>query len=131
MLSYLYPENYTPFFSPFFLIKRYKEIIFKLLTLNTNYVIKKISVVRTAYFYPSGPIFEVKKIVTESVTQSKKFFEDILASLDQENVGWKMVYNFLGKDEKTQRNSYLLLLKTSVWKEVHHFSVQCILTETT
>ena len=25
---------------------------------------------------------------------------DILASLDRENVGWKMVYNFLGNDEK-------------------------------
>ena len=33
--------------------------------------------------------------------------------------------------EKTRRNIYLLLLKTSVWKEVRHFSVQCILTETT
>ena len=42
-----------------------------------------------------------------------------------------MVYNFLCKDEKTRRNIYLLLLKTSVWKEVRHFSVQCILTETT
>ena len=48
------------------------------------------------------------------------------------NGGWKMVYNFLCKDEKkTRRNIYLLLLKTSVWKEVPHFSVQCILTETT
>ena len=42
-----------------------------------------------------------------------------------------MVYSFLCKDEKTRRNIYLLLLKTSVWKEVRHFSVQCILTETT
>ena len=33
--------------------------------------------------------------------------------------------------KKTCRNIYLLLLKTSVWKEVRHFSVQCILTETT
>ena len=32
-----------------------------------------------------------------------------------------MVYNFLCKDEKTRRNIYLLLLKTSVWKEVRHF----------
>ena len=32
-----------------------------------------------------------------------------------------MVYNFLCKDEKTRRNIYLLLLKTSVWKEVCHF----------
>ena len=32
-----------------------------------------------------------------------------------------MVYNFLCKDENTRRNIYLLLLKTSVWKEVRHF----------
>ena len=32
-----------------------------------------------------------------------------------------MVYNFLCKDEKTRRNIYLRLLKTSVWKEVRHF----------
>ena len=42
-----------------------------------------------------------------------------------------MVYNFLCKDEKTRRNIYLLLLETSLWKEDSHFSVQCILTETT
>ena len=29
-------------------------------------------------------------------------------------MGWKMVYNFLGKDEKTEKS--LLLLKTSMWK---------------
>ena len=43
-------------------------------------------------------------------------------------MGWNMVYNFLGKDEKTWRNLYLLSLKTSLWKEVRHFSVQCIHT---
>ena len=32
-----------------------------------------------------------------------------------------MVYNFLCKDGKTRRNIYLLLLKTSLWKEVRHF----------
>ena len=32
-----------------------------------------------------------------------------------------MVYSSLGKDEKTRRNLYLLLLKTSLWKEVGHF----------
>ena len=37
-------------------------------------------------------------------TQSKKIYEDILASLGRKNVGWKMVYTFLGKDEKTRRN---------------------------
>ena len=53
-----------------------------------------------------------------------------MASLDRENMGWKRVYNFLGKDEITWRNLYLFLLKTSLWKEVGHFSLQCILTET-
>ena len=32
---------------------------------------------------------------------SKKLKEDILVAFDWENVGWKMVYNFLGIDEKT------------------------------
>ena len=34
-------------------------------------------------------------------TQSKKLKEDILVAFDRENVGWKMVYNFLGIYEKT------------------------------
>ena len=34
-------------------------------------------------------------------TQSKKLKDDILVAFDRENVGWKMVYNFLGIDEKT------------------------------
>ena len=34
-------------------------------------------------------------------TQRKKLKEDILVAFDRENVGWKMVYNFLGIDEKT------------------------------
>ena len=42
-----------------------------------------------------------------------------------------MVYNFLGKDEKTQRNLYLLCLKHHCGKEVGHFSIQCIQTKTT
>ena len=36
-------------------------------------------------------------------------------------MGWKRVYNFLGKDEKTQRNLYLLSLKTSLWKRNRTF----------
>ena len=31
-------------------------------------------------------------------------------------MGWKMVYNFLGKDEKAWRNLYLLSLKISLWR---------------
>ena len=37
-------------------------------------------------------------------TQTKKLKEDILVAFDGENVGWKIVYNFLGIDEKTLRN---------------------------
>ena len=33
--------------------------------------------------------------------QSKKLKEDIMVAFDRENVGWKMMYNFLGTDEKT------------------------------
>ena len=34
-------------------------------------------------------------------TQSKKLKDAILVAFDCENVEWKMVYNFLGIDEKT------------------------------
>ena len=34
-------------------------------------------------------------------TQSKKLKEDILVAFDLENVGWKMVYNFLDIDDKS------------------------------
>ena len=34
-------------------------------------------------------------------TQSKKLRDDILVAFDRENMGWKMVYIFLGIDEKT------------------------------
>ena len=37
-------------------------------------------------------------------SQSKKLKEDILVAFDRENVGRKMVYNFLGEDEKPWRN---------------------------
>ena len=42
-------------------------------------------------------------------------------------MGWKMVYNFLGKDEKSHREiSTYSRLKHICGKEVWHFSVQCI-----
>ena len=34
-------------------------------------------------------------------TQSKKLKEDILVVFDRKNVGYTMMYNFLGIDEKT------------------------------
>ena len=67
-----------------------------------------------------------KKIVKESVLKVRSFMRII-----GKNGGWKMVYDFLCKDEKTRRNIYLLLDKTYVWKEVRHFSVQCIQAKTT
>ena len=56
--------------------------------------------VHTVYFYNSDSIFAIKNVVTESLLKLKSFMRDILALLDQGNVGWKMVYNFLGNDEK-------------------------------
>ena len=38
--------------------------------------------------------------MTESVLKVRSFMRDILASLDLKNVGWKMVYNFLGNEMK-------------------------------
>ena len=34
-------------------------------------------------------------------TQSKKLKDAIMVAFDRGNVGWKMVYSFLGIDEKT------------------------------
>ena len=72
MFSHLYPESYTPFSSPHFPpIKRYQDSIFKLLTLSTNSVTN----------------LRRLKICDRVCTQSKKLYEDILASLDQEKKG--------------------------------------------
>ena len=46
-------------------------------------------------------------------TQSKKIKEDIQVAFDQENVGWKMVYNFLGIDEKKYREIYFHSIRIS------------------
>ena len=41
-------------------------------------------------------------------TQSKKLKENILVAFDRKNVGWKMVYNFLGIDEKKiEKSTYI------------------------
>ena len=54
-------------------------------------------------------------------SQSKKLYEDILASLDREKCWLENGVNFLGKEKKTRRNLYLLLLKTSLWKRSRPF----------
>ena len=46
-------------------------------------------------------------------------------------MGLKMMYNFLGKDEKAWRNPTYFRLKHHCVKEVGHFSIQCIETITT
>ena len=69
--------------------------------------------------------------MTESVLKVRSFIRISWHRKIGKNVGWKMVQNFLGKDENTRRNLYLLSLKTSLWKKVRHFSVQCIQTKTT
>ena len=95
---------FQPTFSP---IKRDQDILFKLLTLRTDSVTKRITVVGAVYFYNLGWIFATKNFVTESVLKVRSFMRDILPSLDRENVGWKLMYNFLGNDEKNMEKSLL------------------------
>ena len=78
---------YTIIQSTFFPIKRYQDILFKLLILSTDSVTKKITVVHAIYFYNSGSIFATKNFVTESVLKVRSFMRDILASLDREKMG--------------------------------------------
>ena len=109
---------YTIFQPTFFPIKCYQDSLFKLLTLSTNSVTKKKLIVRHLKFCDSV------------CTQSKKLYEAILEALDRENVGWKMVYNFLGKDEKHGEISNYFCLKHRCRKKSGHFSVQCIQAKT-
>ena len=71
---------FQPTFSP---IKRYQDSICKLLTLSTNSVT---NVVRTAYFQIQADLRHWK-FCDRVCTQSKKLYEDILASLDREKWG--------------------------------------------
>ena len=73
MFSSIPRKLYTIFQPTFFPIKTLPGYPLKLLTLSTNSVTKKIIVVRTAYFYNSGPIFAAKKIMTESVLKVRSF----------------------------------------------------------
>ena len=58
----------------FFVIKRYQDILFKLIILSTDSVAKKITGIRAVYHYNSGSIFVTKKC--ERVCfQSKKLYE--------------------------------------------------------
>ena len=46
--------------------------------------------------------------MTELVLKVRSF-NAILVAFDRENVGWKMVYNFLGIDEKKKNTQKCLL----------------------
>ena len=113
---------YTIFQPTFFPIKGYQDILFKLLTLSTNSVTKKITVIRIVYFYNSGSIFATKYFVTVC-TQSKKLYVNTYPGITRsgKTVGLKMVYNFLGKDEKHGETSTYFRLKIHCGKEVGHF----------
>ena len=50
-------------------------------------------------------------------THSKKLYEVIQASLDSKNVGLKMMYNFLGKDENHGKISTYFRLKHGCGKK--------------
>ena len=75
---------YTIFQPTFFPIKRYQDILFKLLTLSKDSVTKKITVVRAVYFYNSYSIFATKNFVTKSVLSiGQKYFNIALVLQDQ------------------------------------------------
>ena len=80
-----------------------------------------------AFGYTSAPTTTIFSCVDGAHT-ALSFATTILASSDRgKNVGWKMVYNFPGKDEKKNREtSTYFCLKHHCRKEVGHFSVQCI-----
>ena len=63
-------------------------------------------------------------------TQSKKFYEDILASLDPEMGAGKWCITFCVKMKKHAEISTYFCLKHRCGKKSAIFSVQCILTET-
>ena len=118
MFSQLYPESVSPFSSPHFSQSNdTRGSHIKHLTLSTDSVINKITVVHAVYFYNSDLIFATKRFVTESVLKARSFMRDILASLDWENVGWKMLYNFLGNVEKHREISTYFHLRflSTLW----------------
>ena len=120
-------KSYTIFQPTFSPIKRYQDSIFKLLTLSTNSVT---NVVRTAYFQIQARSSPLKNL-WQSLYSKYEALWGYPGSIRSGKMGaGKWCITFCVKMKKTRRNIYLLLLKTSVWKEVRHFSVQCILTET-
>ena len=114
MFSHLYPESNTPFSSPhFFPIKHSQDILFKLLTLSTNSVTKKIIIVRTVYFYNSGLVITTKIFATESVLKVRREYPGIIRS-GKIRAGIRCI-TFWVKMKLKRRNLYLRSLKTSMW----------------
>ena len=99
--------------------------------LSTDYIKKKITVVCEVYFFNSSVIFATKYFLTKSVLKVRSFMMDILALLDLENVGGKMVYITFWVTMKKQGGiCTYFLLKHDCEKEVDHFSVKNIQTKT-
>ena len=109
-----------PTFSP---IKRYQDILFKLLTLNTDFVTKKITGVRTVYFYNSGSIFATKIFVTESVLKVRSFMSRPISWHRSIGKMWaaKCCITFWVKMKKHGKFSTYFHLKHHCGKEVGHF----------
>ena len=119
------PQKYTIFQHIFSRIKLYQDIPHKASYFKYGLCQKENNCHPYSLFQAQSlPL----KNLWESVLKVRIFMRDILAWLDWGNVGWKMVYNFLGNNEKHGEISIYFRLKHHCGKEVWHFSVQCIQT---
>ena len=83
MFSHLYPISLHHFPAHIFP----DQTLPGFLLLSTDFVTKKITVARAVYFYNLDSIFATKIFCNTVCTQSKKFYEDILASLERDKCG--------------------------------------------
>ena len=124
MFSHLYPESYTPFSSPHFSLSnatRIASLSFLLLVLTQS---QMLSVQLISKFRPD---LHRLKFCDRVCTQSKKLYEDRSGKMG----AGKWCITFCVNMKKNTQKYLLTFAQTSVWKEVRHCSVQCILTETT
>ena len=99
--SFIPRKLYTILQPTFFPIKRYQDILIKRLTLSTDSVTKKRTVVRAVYFYNSGSIFATKTFVTEAVLKVK-LYEGIVRSGKMWAGKWQIT--FLVKKKKKEKS---------------------------
>ena len=128
MFFHLYPESYTTTFFPDLTMPEYPHkasyfeyrLCHKIFSGKDRARIIEINCTDNNYF-----------LCDRVCTQCRKLEEAILVVFDWENVGWKMMYYFLGIDEKTQKN--LLTVNQNIRKVYSNIqtSVQCIQTKTT